>query len=53
MTQTDSAEAEVARDVRIEAARLKLELDARLNRSPNPAAEYLAAQQTSDERRAS
>ncbi|AHB79209.1 hypothetical protein [Mycobacteroides abscessus] len=51
MTQTD-AQADITRDVRIEAARLKLELDKKLHRDPSPLAERLAAEKTSDERRA-
>lgn len=39
-----------AADVRIEAARLKLELDRRLNQVSDPYAVYLAEHQTSDER---
>lgn len=51
MTQMD-ARAEIARDVRIEAARLKLELDKKLHRPTSQLAQRLAAEKTSDERRA-
>ncbi|CPS13936.1 hypothetical protein [Mycobacteroides abscessus] len=51
MTQMD-ARAEITRDVRIEAARLKLELDKKLHRPTSHLAQRLAAEKTSDERRA-
>ncbi|SKE08555.1 Uncharacterised protein [Mycobacteroides abscessus subsp. abscessus] len=51
MAQMD-AQAEITRDVRIEAARLKLELDKKLHRPTSQLAQRLAAEKTSDERRA-
>ncbi|GLE59027.1 hypothetical protein NJBCHELONAE_43380 [Mycobacteroides chelonae] len=51
MTDTD-AQTETTRDVRIEAARLKLELDKKLHRPTSELAQRLAAEKTSDERRA-
>lgn len=46
------ARAEITRDVRIEAARLKLELDKKLHRPTSKLARRLAAEKTSDGRRA-